>query len=254
METDRTCAKKNEKHAKIASEGMKDDNVFHNTSQCFMFKQHPVLLFCEMNSTQCFLSLKWAAQRLQDDFYVALCQPKSFVVDHPSLLLSTTMVTIKQHFTIAFNGQKPVALSEDLVHEHEGTHCLRIRGSSIKLLQVLVQDVAKNGSLSGSPKLKELKSMRNHAFANSLDESGIFEDAPAKTKSRKLHQDQVVSMAVLGTETNILYPKFRGDTADILVEMQAPMLEAVFKFLLPDAESQQSEHSQERLAKRSKLL
>lgn len=118
------------------------------------------------------------------------------------------------------------------------------------MLQVLVQDVARNASMTGSPKLQELKGMRNHAFENVVDETGIFEDAPPKPKRKKLHHDQVVTTAVLGTPINILYPKFRGDTSDILVEMEASMLEAVFQFLLPDAENHKS--SQERLAKRSR--
>ena len=111
----------------------------------------------------------------------------------------------------------------------------------------------KNASLSGGSKLNDLKLKRNKQLGlgdpqEEWPHEEMDEPGPAPSKKKKL-METAISIDVDGTPVTILCPAKRAQSSDLLVKLDAKMLEAVFQYVQDDRESQISSRSYVRTGK-----
>ena len=96
--------------------------------------------------------------------------------------------------------------------------------------------------------MQELKNMRNEKLKDPPVED--TDEAPAK---RRRGVECVVEVDVHGTMASMLCPSKRPQMADVMVKLEAKMLCAVFRFLLPDClEETTSRTYKKRAARRTR--
>eukprot|EP00438_Fugacium_kawagutii_P033603 Skav205150 [mRNA] locus=scaffold593:228606:229007:- [translate_table: standard] len=119
------------------------------------------------------------------------------------------------------------------------------------ICRIICGKIAKNASLSGGQKLEALKELRNKAWQQSKEqnwEDEGQEEEPPQKKHRK-SEEQVVKITVDDVEVACLCPEKRTLTSDLIVQLDAGMLSAVFKHLQSDCESCTSTRSYNRTGK-----
>ena len=114
-----------------------------------------------------------------------------------------------------------------------GTKYLKFMATNYSIVKLLQDDYkGKNVSLSGCPKIQELKNLRNDQLTKAQGGQGKKDEASAEPAMKKKRiGETVVNFEINGVEVSCLCPAKRAALSDLQIELQPAMISAVITAL-----------------------